>query len=167
LPVGKNKMSLGKTRFPVITLLLSCTRINKNTTIKPLNMKITAIIIVLSMLLATITSCQKDKTDDVPFNATGYWHGNAYIINCFIVNNANGTARLYYQVPAYDTASATEKMNGTYTLSNGLYYGKFGKSIDPADSIYFETTSVSGNTMNGKLITGFGASFDAHFAKQP
>jgi hypothetical protein len=130
-------------------------------------MKITAVIIVLSVLLATVTSCQKDKTDDLSFNAAGYWHGNAHIINCFIVNYANGAARLYYQVPGYDTASAINKMAGTYIVRNGLYYGNFGYSPDPADSIYFETTSVSPGTMTGKFVTGFGASFDAHFAKQP
>jgi hypothetical protein len=119
------------------------------------------------MLLATITSCQKDKNDDAPFNATGYWHGNAHIINCFIVNNANGTARLYYQVPAYDTALATIKMTGNYTVSGGVYYGKFGYTPYIDDSVFFKATSLSGGTMSGKFITGFGASFDAHFDKQP
>lgn len=55
-------------------------------------MKITAVIIVLSMLLATITSCQKDKTEE-PFTAPGYWNGGVNQINAFIYNNPNGIAR--------------------------------------------------------------------------
>ncbi|HEX2628947.1 MAG TPA: hypothetical protein VHM26_08045 [Chitinophagaceae bacterium] len=129
-------------------------------------MKITAIIIVLSMLLVTITSCQKDKTEE-PFSATGYWNGGVNQINAFIYNNANGTARFYAYVTGYDTSKATMKMAGSYTVNNGLYYAKFWHITGGVgDTSRFEATTASAGTMTGKFMLN-GAHFISTFTKVP
>ncbi|MGB4845807.1 MAG: hypothetical protein WBP16_15185 [Ferruginibacter sp.] len=94
-------------------------------------MKKRSIIITICAAVMLITACKKDK-ESIPVSATGYWTGGVSIYDVVLLNRENGTTRLFMAVPNGDTAAATGKVDGTYTLNGNMYRAEFPSGMDTA-----------------------------------
>jgi hypothetical protein len=112
-------------------------------------------------------SCKKDTP---PFPATGYWKGNVYHYVSVMLNQSDGTTRLYMKIPGRtgtDTAAAFLKYDGSYTVSGNVFRGAY--LVGGLDSIIIESTSLSSNVMSGRAFeSGYdGESLPFEFTRQP
>jgi hypothetical protein len=128
--------------------------------------------VLLAVMLAALIlfSCKKDKDDAPGFSATGYWRGyfslGSGTSSIGILNRENGTCRLYGMIGSIDTATASEKVNGTYTMTGNFYRGIFPYS-PPGDTIFFETTNILSYSMSGVVTLGSTGSTYFQIVKQP
>ena len=92
-----------------------------------------------------MTQCSKNE--GLEFSPIGFWRGNAFVSHTGILNNPNGTSRIYYRIPGADTAHAQLIQDGTYTMTNGCFKAKY--PYNNTDTLFIESTSASANALSG------------------
>lgn len=110
-------------------------------------MKKRSIAIILGMAVLAV-SCKKEKDESPAFSAVGYWSGTVYVYSSVIVNNADGTTRLYLQVPNADTAATAIRLDGTYTVSGNDINAVYPAAGSP---LQLKATRTSSNSIAGTL----------------
>jgi hypothetical protein len=119
-------------------------------------------ILFFSCLLVTLLcACKKDEVKDPVPNVVGYWKGNVPSTNAALafVNKANGTGRMYAG-NANDTATATEKYDGTWKLDGRFFSAKFiAGPTAGTDTFYLQAVM----TEPFEIMSGF-VSTDGFFA---
>jgi hypothetical protein len=89
----------------------------------------------LLLLTIAISSCEKDK-DDSAADATGYWTGfiePPFNIFVSVINHPDGTGRSYFSNGLTDTATAIYKANGTWKVTNNVFYGIYSGPVYTAN----------------------------------
>lgn len=109
-------------------------------------------------------SCKKES-NEVSFNPTGYWDGNAYIIHTAILNKENGKSRIYFRVFGNDTAGSIIG-DGSYIIQGNRFKAFYGINNN-TDSIFIEAKLDGAGAMNGKLYNTLSPDIvDCHLLKQ-
>lgn len=91
-------------------------------------------------------ACKKEGGATAAFMPEGYWRGYAYLFNSSLLNRENGGGIFYLGMQNSDTNTALIKMEGRFTISNGIYSGKFGKG---SDSLFLTSITASDRVMYG------------------
>jgi hypothetical protein len=113
-------------------------------------MKKSVLIICMSVLL--FISCKKENQES-QVSFTGYWTGSANIYHTALLVKPNGISNFYYGITGTDTANPVFKGWGSYTINGNSFRGKY--LINTSDTVFLETTSVSGNLISGLMYSTF------------
>ena len=101
---------------------------------------------LLVIISCLITACKKEPVNK--FEPVGYWTGSISFYHAALVNRADGSFRLYTEMPAGDTAAAVIKFDGKYVRSNEYYKGKY---VVGADTGYLNSVETSRNYLRGYI----------------
>ncbi len=119
------------------------------------------------LLFATvISSCKKEKAEELPVDPVGFWRGNVYLYRCAVLNMPNGTSRFYFQIPGGDTALSTEKYDGSYIMEANSFRGTYNLNNGSPNKWLIEADDVSQLKMTGFVSSYGGASLPFEFKKQ-
>jgi hypothetical protein len=106
--------------------------------------------IAVSTAVVFMAGCKKDRDESSGFRAEGYWKGYVHINQAAVLNLPGGFTRLYYNFTGTDTASATFKLNGSYSQTGAFY-----KAVYPAasDTFFLDSHTSTKSTFTGVLWT--------------
>ena len=115
-----------------------------------------AVLVIISAI-----SCKKETTQ---YSATGLWFGNVYVANCGMVNRPDGTCRFYEEVGLYDTATASIKADGTYTVSGNRYRAEY--YVGAILAMVIEGDLTAPDRITGRMVRG-SYNFNMSMSKEP
>jgi hypothetical protein len=110
---------------------------------------------LLTVCLAVLLAFACKKEDHTPpFSPVGYWKGNVYLYNSYLLNRADGSSRFYWRVQGSDTtAEMAFKLDGRYTMRGNTLHAFYLYPGSTSDSLLLETYHLSPELISGTIVS--------------